>query len=257
MLTEACQEGGITQDPSEKIMSPCTFDVKFHLSTQFTFGSLMFAASEDGILRMLPPGSAPEHLTSADVQASWSLTTTSTLDDAYSGLNPFAGLYIRTAKIFRGIPIVMSTLQLLVRALSSSSLPASSDPDLSDDYPKIEISAYGDSAGEGCLIFMVALNGDPSHNISSRYPTIGRLKASDARTPNDGMIRNLNLDLNTIRLQTIIESIQRMTPECSPLVALAQQGADVANAVVAQLSIGNPRGEPSVSNRSDDRKKRA
>jgi hypothetical protein len=56
---------------------------------------------------------------------------------------------------------------------------------------------------------------------------------SDAQTPNDGMIQNLNSDFNSIRLQTIKESIQRMTPEGSPLVALAQQGAEAANFVIA------------------------
>jgi hypothetical protein len=47
------------------------------------------------------------------------------------------------------------------------------------------------------------------------------------------MIPNLNPDFYTIQLKTIMESIQRMTPEGSPLVALAQQGAEVANFVVA------------------------
>jgi hypothetical protein len=48
-----------------------------------------------------------------------------------------------------------------------------------------------------------------------------------------------------------------MAPECSPLFALAQQGAEVANVVVAQRSDGNPREEPSIGNRSNDRGKRA
>jgi hypothetical protein len=48
------------------------------------------------------------------------------------------------------------------------------------------------------------------------------------------MIQNLNPDINTIQLQTIMEYIQRMAPEGSPLIALAQQGAKVANVVVAQ-----------------------
>jgi hypothetical protein len=91
----------------------------------------------------------------------------------------------------------------------------------------------------------------------SRYPTIGRSEASDARTPNDGMIQNLNLDFNAICLQTIMESIQRMTPEVSPLVALTQQGAEVANVIIAQRSVGNPLGEPSVGNWSNDQGKRA
>jgi hypothetical protein len=34
--------------------------------------------------------------------------------------------------------------------------------------------------------------------------------------PNDGMIQNLNLDFNTMRLQIIKESIQRMAHEGSP-----------------------------------------
>jgi hypothetical protein len=95
----------------------------------------------------------------------------------------------------------------------------------------------------------------PSQHSSSRYPTIGRSEASDARTSDDGMIRNLNPDFNAIRLQTIIESIQQMTHEGSPLVTLAQQGAEVANVVVAQRSADNPRGEPSVGNRSNGRGK--
>jgi hypothetical protein len=104
---------------------------------------------------------------------------------------------------------------------------------------------------------MVALAGAPSHNSSSRYPTIGRSEASDARTSNDGMIQNLNLDFNVVWLQTIMESIQRMTPEGSPLVALAQQGAESANYVIAQRSADNLRGEPSIGNRSNDWVKRA
>jgi hypothetical protein len=71
------------------------------------------------------------------------------------------------------------------------------------------------------------------------------------------MIQNLNPDFNAIRLQTIMESIQWMTPKGSPLVALAQQGVEVTNVIVAQRLAGNPRGEPSISNQSDDRGKRA
>jgi hypothetical protein len=71
------------------------------------------------------------------------------------------------------------------------------------------------------------------------------------------MIRNMNPNFNVIRLQTIMESIQQMTPEGSPLVALAQQGAKVVNVIIAQRSTGNPRGEPPVGNRLNDRGKRA
>jgi hypothetical protein len=52
---EARQEGRSTQDPSRKTMTPWTFDIKFPLDTQFTFGSLTFAMGEDRDLKMLPP----------------------------------------------------------------------------------------------------------------------------------------------------------------------------------------------------------
>jgi hypothetical protein len=128
---------------------------------------------------------------------------------------------------------VTSILQPLARASSLSSSAATPDQDSADDYPKIGESTHGDPAEEGCLIVMVAPAGEPSHNSSSRYPTIKRTEASDTRTSNDGMIRNLNSDFNAIRLETIMKSIQWMAPEGSPLVALAQQGAEVANVVVA------------------------
>jgi hypothetical protein len=252
--TEAHQEGESTQDLFREIMAPTTLNVKFPLGTPFTFSSLTFVVGEDGELRMMPPGPAPR---ASGWTSSMVLATSSTSGGAYSGLDPFAGLYIRTAKIIRGILVLTSTLRPLARASSLSSSAASPDQDSSDDYPEIGVSAYRDSAGEGLLIFMVAPNGDLSHNSSSRYPTIGRSEASNAQTPNDGMIRNLNPDFNAIRLQTIMESIQRMTPEGSPLIALAQHGADVVNVIIAQRSIGNPRGEPSIDNQSNDRGKRA
>jgi hypothetical protein len=142
---------------------------------------------------MLPPGPAPERHTSIDGQVSWSLMTSYTSGDAFSRLDPFVGLYIHTAKIIQGIPIVASTLRRLVGA---SSLPP--DQDSSDDYFEIGVSVCEDSAGVGHLIFMVAPNGDQSHNSSSIYPTIRRSEASDAQTTNDGMTRNLNPDFNAI-----------------------------------------------------------
>jgi hypothetical protein len=150
-----------------------------------------------------------------------------------------------------------SIIQPLAGASSSSSSAASPDQDSADDYPEIMGIPCWNSAKEGRLIIMVAPTRAPSHNSSSRYPTIGRSEASDARTPNDGMIHNLNMDFNAMWLQTIMESIQCMTLEVSPLVALAQQGAETVNYVIAQQSVSNPRGEPSVGNRSNDRVKRA
>jgi hypothetical protein len=84
---------------------------------------------------------------------------------------------------------------------------------------------------------MFALIGEPSNNSTSRYPTIGRSEASDARTPNAGMIWNLNPDFNIVRLHIIMKSIQHMALEGSPLVAMAQQGAEVANLVVADWPV--------------------
>jgi hypothetical protein len=120
---------------------------------------------------MLPPRTAPEHPTPTPLSASVS---------ACSDLDPFVGLYIRTAKLIRGIPIVTSTLRAFIGASSSSSSALSLGRDSSDDYPKIGVSACGNSTEDGRLILMVAPNGDRSRNSSSGYPTIGRSKASDA-----------------------------------------------------------------------------
>jgi hypothetical protein len=51
--------------------------------------------------------------------------------------------------------------------------------------------------------------------------------------PGIRLIRNLNLDFNTVWLQMILESIQRIAYEGSPLLTLAQQGAKAANLVAA------------------------
>jgi hypothetical protein len=87
---------------------------------------------------------------------------------------------------------------------------------------------------------MVAPNEDQPNHSSSGYPTIGRSEASDARTPSTGLIRNLNLDFNVVHVQAIMKTIQRMAPDGSPLTLLAQQGAEAANLVVAEKSIGVP-----------------
>jgi hypothetical protein len=114
--TEARQEGGSAQDPFMKSMTPWTFDMKFPLGTQFTFGSLTFDVGEDGDLKMLPLGPATEHPTPAP---------SSTSGSSYSDLDPFAGLYIRTANLIRGFLIVATTLRPFTGAPSSSSLASS------------------------------------------------------------------------------------------------------------------------------------
>jgi hypothetical protein len=197
-------------------MTPWAFDVKFPHDTKFTFGSLTFAVGEDENLKMLSPGSTPEHLAPVYGHAPCFPATSSTSGSTCSGLDPCAGLYIRTAKLIQRILVVTSA-----GASSSSSSAASPDQDSVDDYPKIGVSTCGDSAGEGCLIFMVAPVGEPSHNSSSRYPTIRRSEISDARTSDSRLVQNLNPDFNVVRLQPIMESIQLMALEGSPWVALA------------------------------------
>jgi hypothetical protein len=98
--------------------------MKFSLDTQFIFGSLTFATGEDGDLKMLPSGPAPDYPTPAPSSA---------LGDACSGSYPFAGLYICTAKLIWGIPIVTSTFRPFIGASNSSSLALSPGRGSSDD----------------------------------------------------------------------------------------------------------------------------
>jgi hypothetical protein len=192
-------------------MTLWTFDVKFPCGTKFTFGSLTFAAGEDEDLRMLPLGEATEH--TAPSSASSETQTDSDL---------FDGLYIRTVKLVRGVPVVTTILRPCAGASSSSSSALSSDQGSSEDYSEIGVSTCGSSTDISRLICMVAPNEDQPRHSSSGYPTIGRSKASDARTPSTGLIRNLNPDFNAVHVQAIIETIQRMASDGSPLALLAQ-----------------------------------
>jgi hypothetical protein len=195
---------------------------------------------------MLPSGSASEHPTPAP---------SSTSDSTCSGLDPFAGLYIRTAKLVWGISIVMSTIRPFIGAPSSPSSASSPSRDSSDHYPEFGASACGNSAKDSRLILMVAPNGDRSCNNSSGYPTIGRSETSDAQTPSAGLVRNLNPDFNAVQVQAIMETIQRMSPDGSPLALLPQQGAEAVNLIVAKKSASGPRREPSAGH--NDRARRA
>jgi hypothetical protein len=77
----------------------------------------------------------------------------------------------------------------------------------------------------------------------------------DTRTPRDGLVRNLNPDFNVVRVQAIMETIQCMAFDVSPLAVLAQQGAKAANLVVALKSAGVPQREPLAGD--NDRARRA
>jgi hypothetical protein len=68
---------------------------------------------------------------------------------------------------------------------------------------------------------MVAQARDPSYNNSSRYPTIEISEASDAQTPSGGLVQNLNLNFNAVWVQVIMETIQCMAPDGSPIAVLA------------------------------------
>jgi hypothetical protein len=48
------------------------------------------------------------------------------------------------------------------------------------------------------------------------------------------------MDFNAVWVQAIMESIQRMTPDGSPLALLTQQEAEAANLIVAEKSGGKP-----------------
>jgi hypothetical protein len=242
MSTEAHQEVESVQDPSGKIMAPWTFSIKFSDDTQF-------AATEDINLELLTQGPTSKCLAPVYGQASYLPVSSSTSDGACSGLYSYDGSYHCAAKTTQRIPIGAPTFQPSAGTSSSSTSAASPDQDSTDDYPENEGSTCWNSVDKDCLIIMVAPAGAHSQNSFSRYTSIRRSEVSDTRTPNDGMIWNLNPHFNVVRLQTIMESIQCMTPKGSLLVAMPQQGADAANYVIVERSANNPRGEPSVSNR--------
>jgi hypothetical protein len=150
---------------------------------------------------------------------------------------------------------VTTILRPCAGASSSSPSALSSYQGSSENYPEIGVNTCESSASTCRLICMVAPNEDQPRHSSSGYPTIGRSEASDARTPSTRLIRNLNPDFNIVRVQAIMETIQRMAPDGSPLALLAQQGAEAANLVVAEKSTDLPRKEPSGGH--NDRARRA
>jgi hypothetical protein len=87
---------------------------------------------------------------------------------------------------------------------------------------------------------MVAPDGDRASNNSSGYPIIGRSEAYGAQIPSAGLVQILNPDFNAVRVQAIMDTIQRMTPDGSPLALLAQHGAEAANIVIAKKSADVP-----------------
>jgi hypothetical protein len=148
-------------------------------------------------------------------------------------------------------PIRTPIFQPSVGTSSFSSSGASPDRDSIEDYIEIGGSISWNPVVEAHCISMVGSARAPSHNSSSRCPTIRGFEASDAWTPNNIIIQNLNLGFNAIWLQTIMDSIQCMVPQDSPIVVLAQQGAEAVGQIIAiEASAGNQRGEPSIGKQS-------
>jgi hypothetical protein len=92
------RKGASAQNPSEKILTPWTFSVKFPYDTQFTFGSLIFTVGEDENLKLLTQGPAPKLLAPVYGQAPYLLASSSTSGSTCLGLNPYAGPYHHAAK---------------------------------------------------------------------------------------------------------------------------------------------------------------
>jgi hypothetical protein len=140
--------------------------------------------------------------------------------------------------------------------LSSSSPGATPDRDSKEDYLEIGGNAYWNPTIEARHVSMVGTARGDSQNSSSRYPTIRGSKSFDAQTPNNKVVWNLNPYFNVVRLQTIMELIQWMVLQDSPLVALDQQGVEVTGHIVAaERSIETQQDEPSFGNRSTDQAK--
>jgi hypothetical protein len=70
----------------------------------------MFATGKDENLKILPLGSAPKRLTLVYGQTPCFSSVSSTSGGACSGLDLYAESYILTAKLVRGIPVMMYIL---------------------------------------------------------------------------------------------------------------------------------------------------
>jgi hypothetical protein len=60
------------------------------------------------------------------------------------------------------------------------------------------------------------------------------------------LAQNPNPDFNAVQVHAIMETIQRMAPDGSPLVVLARQRAEAVNLIVPAKSTDVPWREPSI-----------
>jgi hypothetical protein len=195
------------------LMSPLAFNVKVPYNTQFLFELFMSTAGEDENLELPTRGPAPSHLSPVYGKAPYyssDPSTSSTSGGTCSGLNTYARPYYLSSMTSQGYPIGTPIFQPSAGTSSSSSSGASLDQDSIEDYPEIVGSVCWNPAVETRRINMVGPVRAASHNSSSRYPTIRGSEASDTRTPSNRIVQNLNLDFNSVRFQTIMESLQLM-----------------------------------------------
>jgi hypothetical protein len=108
-------------------------------------------------------------------------SSSSTPDRAYSGLNYYAGSYYISVTMSQGYLTMPPIFQPSVGTSNSSSSGASPDQDFIEDYLEIRGSAYWNPAIEVHRLSMVGPARMPSHNSSSRYPTINGSEASDTQ----------------------------------------------------------------------------
>jgi hypothetical protein len=146
----------------------------------------MFATREDGNLELLTWGSALKHPVSVYGKTSYYPADLSTLGGVCSGLNPYAGPYYLTVMISWGFSIRATICQPSAGTTCSFTSGHPPDQDSTKDYPKIGGSCCWSPIVEGCLITMV--DSAPSKKSASKYPTIERSEASNARTPDDRLV---------------------------------------------------------------------
>jgi hypothetical protein len=152
----------------------------------------MFTTGEDKNLKLLTRGPVSRHPTLVYEKAPYC-----SVDPACSRLNPYAGPYHLPAMTSQGLLIGTPIFQPSV-GTSSSSLGASPDLDFAEDYPEIEGSVCWNHAIEDCHINMVAPHRRTFSEQFQQIPTIRGSKTSDARTPSDRLVQNLNKDFNVV-----------------------------------------------------------
>jgi hypothetical protein len=106
----------------------------------------------------------------------------------HSCLNPYAGSYAPTTMTSWGHPIGVPVSWAPAETSSPTSSSTSTGRDSIEDYPEIMGSVYGNPTIETRHINMVGPTRAPSHNSTSRYPTIKRSKASNAWTPRNRVV---------------------------------------------------------------------